>query len=132
MSISATPNSGKHCVERYYCSSSRIAFISNDVLLGKGMQVPSIDPNDGKILSSIAVKKRPTKITYTIGERLDLDGLVITATDRDDSTTDIDDTAMFSAGTSLSLEDFASIAKYCLTLKNGSSCIALRIGCLIL
>jgi predicted CoA-binding protein len=58
------------------------------------------DPNgDGgdstKTLSSIAVKTKPAKTTYAIGESLNLAGLVITATYSDDSAADISDTAKF-------------------------------------
>jgi hypothetical protein len=50
---------------------------------------------DFRILSSIAVKTPPTKITYAIDEDLNLAGLVITATYSDSSTADISDTTKF-------------------------------------
>ena len=40
-------------------------------------------------LSSIAVKTAPTKLTYTVGDGFDANGLVITATYSDSTTTDI-------------------------------------------
>jgi hypothetical protein len=55
------------------------------------------DGSSSNNLSSIAVKTRPTKTTYAIGETLDLAGLVITATYSDGSTRDFDDTYGFSA-----------------------------------
>ena len=46
-----------------------------------------------KTLSSIAVTTKPTKTTYTVGDKLDLAGLVVTATYSDESTAPVTVTA---------------------------------------
>jgi hypothetical protein len=51
-----------------------------------GCSQPAEVPTGGKTLVSIAVTTAPTKTDYTIGESLNLDGLVVTATYSDNTT----------------------------------------------
>jgi fibronectin type 3 domain-containing protein len=50
-----------------------------------------------KTLSSITITTHPTKITYTVGENLNMAGLVITAAYSNGTTSNISDTSKFSA-----------------------------------
>lgn len=67
-----------------------------------------------KELSSIAVTTPPTEIEYTIGDQLDLTGIVVTATYSDGSTEEVTNSCTFSPadGSTLSLSDTAVTVSY--------------------
>lgn len=62
-----------------------ISYTEGDVTENTSFDV-EVNPAGPAVLESIAVTTPPTKTTYTVGENLDLSGLVITATYSDDST----------------------------------------------
>ena len=80
--------------------------------------------NDGKVLSSIAVKTEPAKLTYEVGEYFDPAGLVITGTYEGGSTKDItyaNNTSLFSFTPSLSTQLAKSNKAVTITF-GGKSC----------
>lgn len=79
---------------------------------------------DGKVLSSIAVKTVPTKLTYEVGQYFDPTGLVITGTYEGGSTKDItyaNNTSLFSFAPSLSTQLTKTNESVTITY-NGKSC----------
>ncbi len=68
--------------------SVEISYTEGDVTKNTSFDVEVIpeEPTGPAVLESIAVTTPPNKTTYTVGETLDLAGLVITATFSDDST----------------------------------------------
>jgi len=86
ISLTITPNEGKQLKE------GTLKY-NDTAITGKSFTMPAADvlitaqfEDKPVVLESIEVKTPPAKVTYTVGENLDLTGLVVAATYNDDTT----------------------------------------------
>lgn len=111
--VTVTPKSGLTFASNATIDAGSTGLVFGALTDGKFVATKTFDATADKTLSSIAVTTQPTKEDYKDGDRLNPDGMVVTATYDDTTTAEITDyTVSYPNGSSFQKDDTTATITY--------------------